>query len=79
MKCSIRNSCLLIAFLYRTHKHQLGDFFNSHECCHYDASPANRWRRVRSRLKELVASDSGNLTSAAEAKAETSRSRRRLP
>jgi hypothetical protein len=35
MKCSIRNSCLLIAFLYRTHKHQLGDFFNSHISFHY--------------------------------------------
>jgi len=30
MKCGIRNSHLLIAFLHRTHKHQFRDFFNSH-------------------------------------------------
>jgi hypothetical protein len=30
MECSIRNSHLLIASLHYTHKHQFGDFFNSH-------------------------------------------------
>jgi hypothetical protein len=34
MKCGIRNSHLLIAFLHRTHKHQFRDFFNSHACYH---------------------------------------------
>src|SRR5208283_1101420 len=30
IKHSIRNSLLLIAFLYRAHKHQLSDFFNTY-------------------------------------------------
>ena len=32
---SIRNSCLLITFLDRAHKHQLWDFFNSYSRYHY--------------------------------------------
>jgi hypothetical protein len=35
IKHSIRNSCLLITFLDRTHKHQLWDFFNSHRHYHH--------------------------------------------
>jgi hypothetical protein len=58
MKCSIRNSCLLIAFLYRTHKHQLGDFFNSH--CYFQLRIKIQVSRlIAAVLRQAFNSDSG--------------------
>jgi hypothetical protein len=48
IKHSVRNSCLLITFLYRAHKHQLWDFFNSYRRYHSLSQTLTRHLRVTS-------------------------------